>query len=463
LAAAITCARAGLSVLVLEGAPTLGGGVRSAPLTLPGFVHDTCSAFYPLGVGSPFFRSLPLVEHGLEWVHPPAAVAHAFEDGTAAVLQRDVQATADSLGRDGKAWAKLFTPLVDHWEELLEDILAPIHLPHHPLLLARFGSRGWRTARGLAEGWFKGPAARALFAGLAAHSVQPLDNLFTAAYGLVLGILGYAVGWPIVRGGSQQLTNALASYLQSLGGELRTNTPIERFEQLPSARAVVFDVTPRQLLAIMGDRLPAIYRRPLRKFRYGPGVFKCDWALRGPIPWKAPGCKLAGTVHLGGRLEEIAEAEISVAKGEVPSRPFVLVGQQSLFDPSRAPAGQHTAWAYCHVPNGCELDMTESIEKQIERFAPGFRDLVLARHSISPKALEKYNPNNIGGDISAGAMKWDQLFTRPIVSLVPYATSARGVYICSGSTAPGGGVHGMCGYHAARTLLRREFRKTNSN
>ena len=454
LAAAITLARAGWSVLVREAQETIGGGARSAELTLPGFVHDICSAIHPLAVGSPFFSNLPLGDYGLEWVHPPAPLAHPFDDGTAVVLERSLEATAENLGGDGAAYQELMTPLVGHWDKLAFEILGPLRLPRHPLVLARFGLQAVRSARGLAERRFKGERARALFGGLGAHSFLQLEQRPSAAFGLVLAASGHAVGWPIPRGGSQQISEALASYFRSLGGEIVVNSPVESIDELPPARAVLFDVTPRQLARIAGHRLPAGYRQKLEAYRYGPGVFKVDWALDGPIPWRAEECKRAATVHLGGTLQEIAASERAVWRGEHAEGPYVLLAQQSLFDPTRAPEGKHTAWAYCHVPNGSTFDMRERIEAQIERFAPGFRDLILARSVMPPAELEQHNANYVGGDINGGVQDWRQLFTRPTMRRVPYSTPVKGLYICSSSTPPGGGVHGMCGYLAAHAALR---------
>jgi phytoene dehydrogenase-like protein len=454
LAAAIALARAGRSVLVLEAAPEAGGGVRSAALTLPGFVHDVCSAIHPLGAGSPFLRALPLADHGLAWAYSPAPLAHPLDDGTAVLLERSIAATAAGLGRDGPAYHRLVTPLVRGWEPMVEAILAPLRLPRHPLALARFGMRAVWPARALAERLFSGERARALFAGMAAHAIMPLEWPLTAAFGMVMLVLGHAVGWPFPQGGAQRLADALAGYLASLGGEIRTSSPVASLDQLPPARAVLFDLAPRQVLAIAGARLPAGYTHALGRYRHGPGVFKIDWALDGPIPWRAPECARAATLHLGGTLAEIADAEAAVWRGEHPERPFVLLSQPSLFDSSRAPADKHTAWAYCHVPNGSAVDMTGRIEGQIERFAPGFRQRVLARSVMGPVAMERHNANYIGGDISGGVQDVRQLFTRPVARLDPYATPARGIYICSSSTPPGGGVHGMCGYWAARSALR---------
>lgn len=456
LAAAITLAQAGRSVIVLEAKDTVGGGTRSAELTLPGFVHDICSAIHPLGVGSPFFRALPLAAHGLEWIHPSAPLAHPFDDGTAAMLENSIGATCNSLDQDADSYRKLMESLVSDWDKLADALLGPLRPPSHPIAMVRFGLRGVQSASGLAKRVFKGERARGLFAGLAAHSIMPLDQIITAAIGLVLGILGHTVGWPMPRGGSQRIADSLASYLRSLGGEIITNRAIETIDELPTARTILLDVTPRQLLRMADHLLPAWYRRKLEAYRYGPGVFKVDWALDGPIPWKAKECTRAGTVHLGSTLEEIATGERMVWEGKHPEKPYILVAQQSLFDPTRAPEGKHTAWAYCHVPNGSTFDMTERIQAQIERFAPGFRDLILARNTKSTLEFERYNPNYIGGDINGGVQDLRQLFTRPTARLVPYSTPVKGLYICSSSTPPGGGVHGMCGYHAARAVLRAD-------
>jgi phytoene dehydrogenase-like protein len=454
LAAAIVLAREGFSVRVVEAAETVGGGARSAELTLPGFVHDVCSAIHPLGIASPLFRTLPLTEHGLEWIDPPAALAHPFDDGTAALLERSPEAVALGLGDDEDRWRRLFAPLVRDAEPLLDEVLAPMHLPTHPVALARFGARAAPPATGLARLSFRGAKARGLFAGLAAHSMLPLGRPPSAAFGLMLGLLGHAVGWPLPRGGSQRISDALASYLRTLGGEIETGRRVESLAELGDARAVLLDVTPRGLLALAGERLPSRYRRRLERYRYGPGVFKLDWALDGPIPWRAEECARAATVHLGATLEEIAKSEAAPARGEIVERPYVLLAQQSLFDPTRAPAGQHAAWAYCHVPNGSTVDMTERIEGQVERFAPGFRERILARSALGPADLERYNANYVGGDINGGAATLSQLLTRPVARLSPYTTPLPGVFLCSSSTPPGGGVHGMCGYHAARAALR---------
>jgi phytoene dehydrogenase-like protein len=459
LAAAITLARAGRSVLVLEAQPTIGGAARSAELTLPGFVHDRCSAIHPMGAGSPFFRSLPLDRHGLEWIHPTLPLAHPLEEGAAVALCRSLDETCSRLGSDGDAYRRLVAPLLEHWEALAEELLQPmIHVPHRPLRLARFGLRALQSANKLARRCFRDEPARALFAGLAGHSLLPMEAAGSAAVGLVLGMMGHAVGWPLPRGGSQKLSDALAAYLRELGGEIRTGRPVKMLSDLPATRVVLLDVTMWQAARIASELLPAHFRRRLERFPHGPAVFKLDYALAGPIPWRAEACRLAGTVHVGGTLEEIAAAERQVAKGEMPARPFVLLAQQSSFDPTRAPAGRHTGWAYCHVPLGCPTDMTASIEAQIERFAPGFLDLILARHTTRPVDFQATNENLAGGDISGGASHLFQLLARPRLSACPYRLPARGLYLCSSSTPPGGGVHGMCGYHAARAALARELR-----
>lgn len=454
LAAAIQLARAGRSVLLLEAADAVGGGCRSAELTLPGFVHDVCSAVHPLAAASPFFRTLPQEELGLGWVHPPVPLAHPFDDGSAAVLHRSVLETGEGLGADGPTWERLFGPLVRTGRDLLDDLLGPLRAPHRPTALARFGLRGLWPARALAR-LFRTEAARGLLAGLAGHSVLSLRRFPSGAVALLMGTLAHLVGWPLARGGSQRIAEALASCARALGVEVRTGVPVASLRDVPDARAVLFDLSPRPLLGVAGEAFPPGYRRALERFRYGPGAFKVDWALDGPIPWKAEACSRAGTVHLGGTFEEVAAAEEAAWRGEVPERPFVILSQPSLFDPERAPSGRHTAWAYCHVPNACPVDMTERIEAQVERFAPGFRDRILARHVMSPADLERHNPNYVGGDIVGGTMSGAQLFTRPAPRLDPYATPDPRLFVCSSSTPPGAGVHGMCGYHAARSALRR--------
>lgn len=457
LAAALTLARAGLSVTVLEAEPTVGGGVRSAGLTLPGFIHDVCSAFHPLGAASPFVRTARLEDHGLRWVSPPAAAAHPFDDGTAAVLERSIDATAETIAPGGSAYRRLLDPLLERWQDLLDDLLGPLlRRPEHPLLTLRFGLQAIRPAAQVARA-LPGHRGPALLAGLAAHSIRPLGTPTTAAFALLLAVLGHAAGWPVAEGGSGRLADAMASAVRSLGGALHTDVRVHSLRELPPSRVVLLDLTPREIMRIAGDRFPPRYRRALQRYRYGPGAFKVDWALDGPIPWKAASCLRAGTVHLGGTLEEITQAELTVSRGGIPERPFVLLGQQSLFDPTRAPAGKQTVWAYCHVPQGSSEDMTGRIEAQIERFAPGFRDRVLARRIHTPADFERYNANYVGGDIAGGSQDPLQLMARPALRLDPYTTPLKGVYICSAATPPGAGVHGMCGYHAAHSALRREF------
>lgn len=455
LAAAITVAQAGRRALVLEAADTPGGGARTAELTLPGFRHDVCSALHPLAVGSPFISSLPLAKHGLEWVHPRYPVAHPLDNGSAAVLERDVDATAAALGEDSRAYRRLATPLVRDWSKIAAGAMGPLRLPRNPIAMGRFGLHALRSARGLADSWLRTEKARALFAGIAAHSVTPLEFKGSAAAGLVLQVAGHAVGWPMPRGGAQSITDAMVSYLQSLGGEVVTGVRVQSLDYLPKARGALLDVGARELARIAGERLPQGYRRKLNDFRHGPGVFKVDWALDAPIPWTAVECAAAGTVHLGGTLEEIADAEAAVWRGEHPKRPFVLVAQPTMFDDTRAPAGRHIAWAYSHVPNGSDFDMIERIEAQVERFAPGFRQTILARSVMYPSDMQAYNPNYVGGDIGGGANTLRQLFARPASALSPYRTPIEGVYLCSASTPPGAGVHGMCGYWAARDALKR--------
>lgn len=451
LTAAITLARAGLKVTVLEAAPTVGGGTRSAPLTLPGYTHDICSAVHPLAVASPVFATMPLKEHGLDWIHPPIAAAHPLDGGRSVAAENSVNATSARLGGDAGVYRSLMTSLAARWTELVGDILSPLHFPKHPLVLARFGLVAPWPATLVARTLFRSEPARALFAGMAAHSILPLDMAGSAAFAWVLGLAAHSTGWPFPRGGSQRIAGALVSYFQSLGGTVLTNHKVRFLRDLPEGSLVLCDLTPRQLLRLAADRLPDRYCRELQRFRYGPGAFKVDWALNGPIPWRDPECSRAGTVHLGGTLEEIAASEHAPWHGSCSARPFVLLAQPSLFDSSRAPAGKHTAWAYCHVPNGSTEDMTERIEEQVERFAPGFRSTILARHTMPPAALELHNANLVGGDIGGGAANFRQLFFRPTPSL--YRTPCANLYLCSSSTPPGGGVHGMCGYHAARMAL----------
>jgi phytoene dehydrogenase-like protein len=454
LAAAIVLARAGRSVLVYEAAPVVGGGLRSMALTLPGAVHDVCSAVHPLGIGSPFFRSLPLSEHGLEWVHPRAPVAHPLDGAPAAVLFRDVEETAAGLGADARAYRALMAPMVADWPSVAPAILGPVRVPRDPLALARFGRTAIRAAAPFLRSHFQSTRARALLAGLAAHSMIPLDRMPSMAIALVLAITGHVGGWPFPRGGSQRLADALAAYLISLGGEVRTNSPVESLADVEPARTVLLDVTPAQFVRLAGSALSDRARNSLTAYRYGPGVCKVDWLLEGPVPWTDAACAQAGTVHLGGSLEEIVAAESAPWREEHHERPFVLLTQPSIFDPSRAPDGRQAIWAYCHVPNGSMTDVHARIEAQIERFAPGFRDRIVARHVMTAREMEEHNPNLVGGDVGGGANTLRQVFRRPTSILHPYRTAIAGVYLCSASTPPGGGVHGMCGYHAAQAALR---------
>ena len=454
LAAAIVLAQHGMKVTVFEAEPQPGGAARTLELTLPGFLHDFGSAAYPLAAGSPFFSSLPLSKHGLEWIHSPCPLAHPFDDGTATTLERDLGEAESALGDDGRAWRRLMQPFVERWSDLSSEVLRPIHLlSSHPLLLARFGLVAFPPAKMLAGIVFRGERAKALFAGLAAHSFLSLDAPMSAAFGVLLGAAAHAVGWPLARSGAQSLTNALCGYLAELGGEIKTSARVDSLADLAKFEATLCDVTPRQLARIAANRLSPRYMRRLARYRYGPAAFKVDYALRCPIPWKTSECLRAATVHLGGSAEEIAASEAATSQGRHSERPFVLLVQPSLFDSTRAPAGKHTAWAYCHVPNGSEFDMLPILEAQIERFAPGFRDCVLARRILSPASLEKMDANLMGGDISGGAMDIRQMLFRPTSR--HYATSASDLYLCSSSTPPGGGVHGMCGYHAARLAVSR--------
>ncbi|TME25115.1 MAG: NAD(P)/FAD-dependent oxidoreductase [Chloroflexi bacterium] len=459
LAAAIRVAQTGRSVIVLEAEETIGGGTRSATLTLPGFIHDVCSAVHPLAVSSSFFRTLPLARYGLEFIDPEIPLAHPLDD-TAVALTRSVEETSAGLGADASAYLRVMHPLVRNADFLMRQFFAPLRLTPamaaHGPLLARFGTMAIRSAVGLGNAIFKQAPARALLAGLAAHAIQPLENLSTGGYGLMLAVSAHAFGWPVVRGGSQKIADALVGELQSLGGRVMTGRRVVSMADLPPARAYLFDVTPRQLVTIAGEALPRSYLDQLNRFRYGPGVFKLDWALDAPIPWRDPRCLRAGTIHLGGSLEEIAASEATVGRGQAPPAPYVLLSQPSLFDATRAPAGKHTVWAYCHVPNGSTVDMTDRIEAQVERFAPGFRNRVLARNVMTPADIERHNANCIGGDINGGSGDLRQWFLRP--TWRRYATPNRQIYICSSSTPPTGGVHGLCGFFAAQTALRRAFR-----
>jgi phytoene dehydrogenase-like protein len=459
LSAAIALAQFGLSVLVIEANETIGGAARTLELTLPSFLHDIGSAVHPMALASPFFRSLRLEEHGLEWIQPPVPLAHPLDGEPAVLMMRDIAATATNLAPDERAYQSVIGPFVRFFPELTSEILSPpIHLPKHPFMMARFGTPALFPADLLGKTAFRGNRARALFAGLACHSIISLDMLASSAIGLVMAMAGHAVGWPIPRGGSQQITNALASCLRSLGGVIETSRPITSVEELPSSKAVLFDLSPHQFAKIAAGKLSRGYAKKLSSFRHGPGVFKVDWALSGPIPWIDPECAKTATLHLGGSAPEISAGERAVWKGKHFDRPFVLLAQQSLFDPSRAPAGKHTGWAYCHVPNGSTVDMTEVIEAQVERFAPGFRDLILARSARNTAEMQLVNANLIGGDIGGGANNLIQLIFRPTPSLDPYRMRPDGLYLCSSSTPPGGGVHGMCGYHAAQSALKHTFR-----
>lgn len=458
LAAAITLARAGRSVRIYEAAPVIGGGMRSAELTLPGFTHDVCATVHALARVSPLLRTLPLADHGLELIQPAAPFAHPLDDGSAVVVQQSLDAIGDALSAgDARRYRALLAPFVEHVEPLMDALLGPLSFDH-PALMTRFGRHAIQSAEGLARRAFADERTRAMFAGVAAHSMVPLDRLATSGYGLTLLIAAHSVGWPIARGGSQQLANALASCLRSLGGEIITGELVESLDALPRARAVLCDVTPRQLIRLAGERLPPAYRDRLSRFRYGPGVFKMDWALSSPVPWRDAGCATAGTLHLGGTMAEIAQSERDAWLGRVSEKPYVLAVQPTLFDPSRAPEGRHTLWAYCHVPNGSPVDMSGRIEAQIERFAPGFRDCILARSALAPADLERRNANYVGGDIMGGAGDLAQVFARPTKIIAPYRTPLAGVYLCSASTPPGGGVHGMSGYHAARAALHDVLR-----
>ena len=455
LAAAIELARGGASVLVVEAEEEIGGGTRSAALTLPGFVHDVCSAVHPMGILSPFYTQLPLDEHGLEWILPRASVAHPMPDGEAVMLYRSLERTCEGLGRDAANYRRLVAPFIESGESLLADVMAPLRIPAHPIQMLRFGLRAVFSANRLARLLFREERARALIAGCAAHSVLPLTQPLTGALGLIFALTGHLEDWPVAKGGSHAVTRALASYFESLGGRIETGRRIEHLDELPRKSLVLFDTAPRALSEIAGEALPAGYRRRLGRYRYGPGVFKLDWALDGPIPWSDPACLEASTVHVGGTLEEICRSEKDMYSGRLNDRPYLIVCQQSEFDPSRAPTGQHTGYAYCHVPHGSTEDRTDAIESQIERFAPGFRDRILERHAMTTLDFERYNPNYVGGAITGGVTDALQLFNSPVTRLDPYSTPNPRLFICSAATPPGGGVHGLCGYWAARSALRR--------
>jgi phytoene dehydrogenase-like protein len=455
LTCAITLARAGQTVLVVEAGSTIGGGTRSNELTQPGFIHDVCSAVHPLGVCSPVFKGLPLEEHGLTWIYPEASVVHAFEIDRPVVVYPSIDRTVAELGRDGGSYRRLLAPFLENQQRLLAGILAPFSLfPPSPVTMLRFGLRGLPSATSLARRWLVEPETAGMFAGLAAHAILPLEKPLTGAVGLMFAVMAHVIAWPIARGGSQQIAQAMARYLNSLGGEIVVGKRVASLGGVPKARAYFFDTVARDVARIAGERLPNSYRERLSRVRHGPAVFKVDWALDGPVPWRHPGFAKAATVHIGGTIEEIAEAERAAWEGHCTEKPFVLFAQQSLFDGTRAPAGKHTGWGYCHVPAGSTEDMTERIEKRIESFAPGFRDRILARHVMPPHAMEQYNANYVGGDITGGVMDIGQMFTRPVNLLSPYSTPARDIFICSSSTPPGPGVHGMCGYFAATAALR---------
>lgn len=456
LAAAVCLAREGCRVSVHEAEHGIGGGTRSEELTLPGFIHDVCSAVHPMAVCSPFFRELPLADHGLEWIHPPVLMAHPFDDGSAAVLMRSVGETGAGLGRDSRAYQRLMGRFVAQWQELFEEALAPpLHVPRRPLLMARLGLLGFQSAMGLARRRFETGRARAFFVGIAAHTLLPMDRSPSAAFGIMLALAGHSAGWPIPRGGSHAIAHALAGLLREHGGRILTGSRVRDVDALPESAAILLDLTPRQVLDVAGHRLPGRYRRGLERFRYAPGVFKMDWALSEPIPWTAPECRRAGTLHLGGSAEAIARSSEAAWHGRDDEDPFVLVTQPSLFDASRAPEGRHTAWAYCHVPQGSTRDMSDAIERQVERFAPGFRDVIVARSAMNTRDIERHNANLVGGDINGGVQDVRQFLFRPMPRVDPYSTPLDGLYLCSASTPPGGAVHGMCGYHAARSALKR--------
>ena len=456
LAAAIALKQAGLYVLIVEEKDTIGGGTRTEELTLSGFRHDVCSAIHPMAIHSPFLSTLPLERFGLEYLHSPVVAAHPFDNEEAAFLMNGIDDTAFSLGIDKQAYYDLISPVVENWDKIINDILAPFRFPAHPQAMAAFGLRALQPAARIVRR-FKGQRARGLWAGMAGHSIQSLENWTTAAIGLVLTSAAHIKGWPLSRGGSAAITTAMANYFLSIGGRIETNRTVKKIEELPSAKAYLLDVTPKQLLGIAGHHFSEWYKKQLQRYQYGMGVFKIDWALSEPIPFKSAFCRQAATVHIGGTYEEIAYSEQETEKGKHVEKPFVLLSQQSLFDSCRAPVGKHTAWAYCHVPNASQKDMTTAIENQIERFAPGFKDIILAKHSMNTVNLQTYNPNYVGGDINGGVINLRQLYTRPAIKWTPYKTSAKDIYICSSSTPPGGGVHGMCGYYAAQAVLKNCF------
>lgn len=459
-AAAITLIRQGLSVLLIEGNQTLGGGARSAELTLPGCIHDVCSSVFPLAENSPVFRSFGLQDFGTEYLEPEFAVAHPLDGGSAAFVKRSIEETANGLGKDSDHYKDIFTPFVNDWTEISSAFLGPLHFSALSVSKFKFAYSALSSAVHFAKNRFTTREARALFAGMAAHSILPLDKLTTSSIGIVLNVLAHVNGWPLVKGGAQRITHALAAHFTSLGGEIEIGNPVTSLKQLPSSKMILFDVTPAQLLSIAGDEFSALYKWQLNRYRYGAGVFKIDWALSDPAPFLNEHCRSAGTVHIGGTLEEIRESESRVWKNLHPKNPFVLFVQPTVIDKSRAPQGKHIGWGYCHVPNGSTVDMTEVVENQIERFAPGFKDCIIQRHVMNTADMQQYNNNYVGGDINGGAAILSQLFTRPVLRLSPYRTSAEGMYVCSSSTPPGGGVHGICGYYAARRALKDVFNIT---
>ncbi len=457
-AAAITMQQAGLSVLLIEGKETLGGGVRSAQLTLPGFIHDVCSAVYPLGEDSPVFKSFQLQQFGLEYITPENAIAHPFDDGSAVAVRYSIDETAAQLGKDATNYKKIFSPLVKNWRSISSAFLGPLHVSGYSNAKARFACYAVSPVVNFVKHQFAAAEARALFAGMGAHTMLPLDTLTTSSMAIVLNLMAHVNGWPLPKGGAQQITNALADYFKKLGGEIQTGNMVHSLKQLPEAKTLLLDVTPAQLLSIAGDQLSAFYKWQAKRYQYGEGVFKIDWALSQPAPFINSKCREAVTIHIGGSFEDIYQGEAMVGKGKLPKKPFVLFVQPTIADPSRAPEGKHIAWAYCHVPAGSTVDMTVAIENQVERFAPGFKDCILARHVMNTHDMQDHNPNDVGGDINGGAAIPSQLFTRPVLRFSPYRTSAKNIYICSSSTPPGGGVHGICGYYAARRTLKDHFK-----
>jgi phytoene dehydrogenase-like protein len=457
LSAAIQLARHNLSVCVLEANIQIGGGTRTEELTLPNFHHDVCSAIHPMGLISPFFKSLPLQEYGVTWINPPIALAHPLDTAPAAFLKPSLEATIEAMETDGANYADLMNYFVHHGGNLMDEILKPLRVPNHPFLMARFGLFAMRSAASLAKSKFKTDRGRALFAGCAAHSVVDLNKIATASFGITLALVAHLAGWPIIHGGSQKIIQALANYFNKLGGEIKTGRRISSLKEIPACKVILMALTPRQVSALAADELPDRFRKKLIRFKYGPAVFKMDWALKQPIPWKDQTCLQAATVHLGGSFREIIQSEADAWNGKINKKPFVIVAQQSLFDSTRAPADKHTGWAYCHVPNGSNEDVSDIIESQIERFAPGFRDIILARHSYNAEQLQQHNENLIGGDIGGGANNFAQFLARPVLKWDPYATPNPRIFICSSSTPPGGGVHGMCGFYAANSALKKVF------